>query len=52
MATHADLQAWIAARARGRSHLLMVGRNLWINVLAHVYMDTILLVPLYLAAPE
>ena len=31
---------------------LLVGRNLWINVLAHVYMDTILLVPLYLAAPE
>jgi membrane protease YdiL (CAAX protease family) len=30
---------------------LLVGRNLWINVLPHGYMDTILLVALYRAAP-
>ena len=30
---------------------LAVGRNLWINVLAHAYADTILLVQQYLAAP-
>lgn len=28
---------------------LAVGRNLWVTVLAHGYMDTILLVQLYLA---
>lgn len=29
-----------------------VGRNLWINVLAHAYMDTILFVQLYFTAPQ
>ncbi len=28
---------------------LVVRRNLWANVLTHVYMDTVLLVPLYFA---
>ncbi len=28
---------------------LVVGRNLWVTILAHVYMDTILFVPLYFA---
>ena len=30
---------------------LAVGRNLWINVLAHAFADTILLVQQYLATP-
>lgn len=29
---------------------LFVGRNLWVTILTHVYMDTMLLVPLYFAA--
>ncbi len=32
-----------------RLDTLAVGRNLWITILAHVYMDTILLVPQYFA---
>jgi membrane protease YdiL (CAAX protease family) len=30
---------------------LMVGRNLWVLVLAHAYMDTILLIQMYLGSP-
>jgi membrane protease YdiL (CAAX protease family) len=28
---------------------LVVGRNLWVTILAHAYMDTILMVQMYLA---
>ena len=28
---------------------LLVGKNLWVTILTHVYMDTMLLVPLYFA---
>jgi len=44
------VQTTFMGLALGISYLA-VGRNLWINVLAHVYADTILLVQQYLATP-
>ena len=31
---------------------LVVGRNLWVTILAHGYMDTILVVQMYFAAGQ
>jgi membrane protease YdiL (CAAX protease family) len=41
------LQTACMGLAMGASYLL-VGRNLWVTVLAHMVMDTLLLVPMYL----
>lgn len=43
------LQAGFMGLALGVSYLV-VGRNLWVTILAHGYMDTILMVQMYLAA--
>lgn len=43
------VQTAFAGLALGVSYLV-VGRNLWVTILAHVYLDTALLLPLYFAA--
>ncbi len=46
-----SVQAGFMGLALGVSYLL-VGRKLWVTILAHGYMDTILIVQLYLAANQ
>ncbi len=43
------VQTALAGLALGASYLV-VGRNLWVTILAHVYLDTALLLPIYLSA--
>ena len=43
------VQAAFMGLALGVSYLV-VGRNLWVTILAHVYLDTALLLPIYFAA--
>jgi membrane protease YdiL (CAAX protease family) len=45
------VQTGFMGLALGISYLV-VGRNLWVTILAHLYMDTILFVQLYLASGE
>jgi len=43
------VQTAFTGLALGVSYLV-VGRNLWVTILAHVYLDTALLLPIYFAA--